>query len=283
MFKFFSKKTVLLVCLAITLTGTAITGFSSTDTVRDLQNKPQIVKTVFKDCLGREVTIQANPKRILALTSAAMQALYSINIEPVGKVDDYTITEEGKKLPGVGMSKSINIEAVYSLKPDLILASSRFHANLEKELAQCGAVIFYFDPENIGDIPLIGMSTYFGALLDREELAYKYVLSVFETAEKLKSQLATTNIKTGVVLQATDTITAAQSATSYGSMLSLLGIENIVPDGLPNASKSSFVAFDIEAIIKSNPDIIFIVAPSNNQENNRKLLERYKKIQNGVI
>ena len=85
-----------------------------------------------KDDLGREVTIPENPQRVLALTSAAMQAVVNSGAMPVGKVEDYRISEKGMALPSVGRADSINIEAVYALKPDLIVASSRFHAALKE-------------------------------------------------------------------------------------------------------------------------------------------------------
>lgn len=229
------------------------------------------------DELGREVAIPENPQKILALTSATMQALYNIGITPVGKVDDYKVTEEGIALPSVGTASDINIESVYALKPDLIIASSRFHAALKEELEQSGAVVYYFDPDKVGDIPVVEVTAYIGKLLGKEDVADGYVQSVFAMADELKDKIASeTEVKTGIVIQDGDTITAAQSASSYGSMLSLLGIENIVPDDLPNAKKSSFVSFDVETIIANNPDIIFIMTSSKDAENNKAILEKYK-------
>lgn len=229
------------------------------------------------DELGREVTIPEDPQKVLALTSAVMQALYNIGVEPVGKVEEYKVTEEGSALPSVGKTQEINIEAVYALNPDLIIASSRFHAALKEELEQSGAVVYYFDPDKVGEIPLVELTPYIGKLLGKEDVADEYVQSVHAMADELKERISTeTGIKTGIVIQDGDTVTAAQSASSYGSMLSLLGIENIVPDDLPNAKKASFVSFDVETIIASNPDVIYIMTASKDAENNKAILKKYK-------
>jgi len=229
------------------------------------------------DELGREVTIPENPAKVLALTSAAMQALFNIGITPVGKVDNYKVTEEGEALPSVGTAANVNIEAVYALKPDLIIASSRFHSGLEEELEKTGAVVYYFDPDKVGDVPVVEVTGYVGKLLNKEDMAEQYVQSVFTVADELKEKIASeTDIKTGIVIQDGDTIAAAQNASSYGSMLTILGIDNIVPDNLPNAKKASFVPFAVEAILSGDPDIVFIKTSSNDAENNRAILKKFK-------
>jgi len=226
------------------------------------------------DELGREVTIPENPEKILALTSAVMESLFNNGITPVGKVDEYKVRQEGIELPSVGATQSVNIEAIYALEPDLIIASSRFHSAIEEELEQTGAVVYFFDPDKVGDVPVVDLTVYIGKLLGTEATAQTYVDSVYELAEGLKAQIADANIKTGVFIQDGDTVTAAQTASSFGSMLTLLGIENIVPDDLAGSSKASFVAFDIETILASNPDVVLIVTTSKDADK-QQILQKY--------
>lgn len=234
-------------------------------------------KNTVTDELGRNVTIPENPQKILALTSATMQALLNIGITPIGKVDEYKVTEEGMALPSVGTPSNVNIEAVYALQPDLIIASSRFHSSLEQELEKSGAVVYYFDPDKVGDIPVVDVTSYIGKLVSKEDIAEQYVQSVYAAVNEFKKKIASeTDIKTGIVIQDGDTIVAAQNASSYGSMLTLLGIDNIVPDNLPNATKSSFVPFDVETILASNPDLVLIMTSSKDAENNKVILEKFK-------
>lgn len=267
---------------AVLILALALSGCSSNSQVKpanssaDQPGDSQTKNTV-TDELGREVTIPENPQKVLALTSAAMQALCNIDITPVGKVEDYKVTEKGIALPSVGTAASVNIEAIYALKPDLIIASSRFHSALEEELEQSGAVVYYFDPDKVGDIPVVEVTTYIGKLLGKESAAKQYVQSVYAAADKFKEKIASqTGIKTGIVIQDGDTVSAAQNASSYGSMLTLLGIKNVVPDNLPNAKKASFVAFDVETILASNPDLVLIMTTSKDAENNKAILGKYK-------
>ncbi|PIE35231.1 hypothetical protein CSA56_05100 [candidate division KSB3 bacterium] len=246
----------------------AFTGYSSTS---DAETTRVVV-----DELGREITIPENPQRVLGLTSAAMEAVYNLGLKPVGKIAEYKVRKEGMKLPSVGKAQSVNIEAIYALAPDLIIANSRFHAVLEDELEGSGAAVYFFDPEKAGDIPFVELTAYIGRVLNRVDAGEAFVASAFAQAEKLAAQIAEKRgFKTGIMLRVGEKVLAAQSASSFGSMLSLLGIKNIVPANLPNAKKSSFVMYDIEQIVADNPDVIFLIAQSKDQEANAQMLQQF--------
>lgn len=239
--------------------------------------QPEVETKVVVDELSRSVVIPKDPQRVVALTSAVMQSLYNIGMAPVGRVEEYRVTKEGMSLPSVGRTSAINIEAVYALEPDLIIASSRFHAALKESLEQSGAAVFFFDPDKVGDISVVDLTAYIGNLLGREEEAKKYVQSIYSLAQELRAGIVEPlGIKSAVMIQDGDTITAAQTASSYGAMLRLLGLENIVGANLPGAGRASFVTYNIETILQQNPDVIFIVASSNNAASNQALLEKFE-------
>lgn len=228
------------------------------------------------DELRREVVIPENPERILGLTSAVIESLFDLGLSPVGKVEEYKIREEGMALPSVGLQQDLNMEAIYDLEPDLIIASSRFHAGIEEELVGSGAVVYFFDPAQVGDIPVVELRQYLGSLLGREAEGEAFVSALFAKSDELKAKTEAAGIETGVVMKMGETVLCAQSASSFGSMLKLLGIENIVTDDLPNASKASFVKYDAEKIVTDNPDVVILLAVSNEQEANNQMLEEFK-------
>lgn len=209
------------------------------------------------DSLGRTVVIPNNPKRILALNSAAMEALFDLGITPVGKVESYKIREEGIALPSVGTPSEVNVEAVCQLEPDLIFAHSRFHSGHIEELEMSGAVVYCFNPDDIDST----LTMHLGKVLGKEEAARKYDAEYEQLCARLREEVQSAEvIRTGIIIQNSDTIKAAQTASGYGALLKGLGIKNIVPDDLPNASKSSFLDFDLETIIEADPDLILVVS-----------------------
>lgn len=234
------------------------------------------IKTLV-DELGRTVIIPKNPERVLGLTSAVMEALFNIGVTPVGKVEEYKIREEGIALESVGMTKSLNMEKIYELEPDFIIASSRFHATIENELELADCPIYFFDPDATGEISIVDLTPFVGELLGKPDAGDKYKLQIMGIGNDLKEEIsALGGYETGMIIRTGDTITSAQRSSGYGALLILLGIENIVPDNLPNAKKSPYVSYDVEQIIKDNPDVIFVIAPGKDSDANKAILEDIK-------
>lgn len=232
-------------------------------------------KTVVDD-LGREVTIPPNPQKILALNSARMEELFNLGVTPAGKVDEYKIRQEGMDLPSVGSSTNVNIEAIYQLKPDLIIAHSRNQGSIVDALEETGFPVYYFDPVVDTDTSEDDVLMFLADLLGKKKEAQEYLDYINAFAEDYKNKVAEqTDIKTAVIIRDGDTITAAQTASGFGAVLTSLGLENVVPEGLPGSSASTFVAFDIETILDKNPDVVLVMATSNDKEQNQALLKKY--------
>ncbi len=229
------------------------------------------------DELGRNVEIPENPQKVLGLTSAVMEALFNVGVTPIGKVEEYKIRDEGKKLPSVGMTKTLNIEKICKLEPDFIIASSRYHASMKNELELAGCPVYFFDPDSTGEISIVDLTPFIGELLGKSDAGKEYKSKIMTLSDDLKKKISKIGgYETGMIIKTGDTITSAQKSSGYGALLMMLGIENIVPDNLPNAKKSPYVAYDVEQIIKDNPDVVFVIAPSKDAKSNKAILNDIK-------
>ena len=230
------------------------------------------------DHAGQEVDIPEFHDAVVALNPLLMEGLFALGITPLGKVDEYRIRKEGVDLPSVGTQPNVDVESIYKLNPSLVIGHIRFHGNIAKTLRENGIAVYLVDPAKMGDNPMMDSVMFLGKLLRREAAAQEYADRTDDIAEKLRERImAETNIRSAIILQDGDRIAAAQNATSYGSVLTALGIGNIVPDDIPGSNKENFIAFDIETIIASDPDVVFIVASSNNAEQNRAAVEKYMR------
>lgn len=269
-----NSKIVVVISLLLLLSFTFVGCSSSNQTVENEENN--VIANVVTDHIGREVEIPENVERPIALTANLIEGLYSIGLEPVATVDNYNIREEAKELPSVGLQGNINIETIYAVNPDLIIAHSVHQGNLISSLEETGIPVFVYDAAKVGDSSLYDSARFLGELLNRKEEAENYVKSVEVHAADLKEKIANqTPLKTVVLLQDGDSITAAHPATGYGGVLKSLGLENIIPEDMPGASSETFVAYDIESIIAANPDIILIRPASNDQEQTKARLQMY--------
>lgn len=230
-----------------------------------LQEKNNSGETrVVADHLKREVTIPRHPKRVLALNPLMMEDLFCLGIKPVGKVDDFTHRVEAEDLPSVGFQQSPNIEMIHALKPDIIFAHTRAHVQLLKSLESTGAAVVFINP-SFGEDPLLDILKFIANVVNENDKAAAYVKKIDDLSKLLRKEINFCEADEALILQGgSETILAAQSGSFYGGLLSRLGIENIVPDGMPGAGKAAFISFDIEIITQKNPDIIFVTGNSKN-------------------
>lgn len=272
MYNTIRKHRIVSLCMVFVITILLFSGC-----VKNTASSPLTSEKTITDHMGRTVNIPENPEKILALQASIMESLFCIGITPVGKIDEYKIREEGVALPSVGSYTNVNIEAVYELHPDVIIANTRYQSSLLESLEATGATVIMVDPESIGEIPLIDSATYWGEVFHKTEKAREYTEYIKKIAGELKQRIKEeTNIHRVVIFQDGDTILAAQKTTSYGSILSLLGLENIVPDALPGSKDACLIPFDVETIIQEDPDMIFVIASSNDAEQNKAIIQKYK-------
>lgn len=230
------------------------------------------------DHAGREVIIPNNPQRIVPLTASLIEGLFAIGITPVTKVDNYNTREEAASLPSAGLQANVNMEVIYNAKPDLIIAQSRHHMQMIELLESSGAAVFVYDPAKLDTNPLFNLALFLGDLLDRENEAAQYVAQVNQTADELKQKIQSeTNLKSAVVIEDSDTVRAAQNASSYGTIINSLGLKNIVPDGMPGSNEQGLIPFDMETIVKADPDIILIIASVKDPDYKKQVIDKFKK------
>jgi iron complex transport system substrate-binding protein len=117
---------------------------------------------------GTEVTIPADPARIVSLTPAATETLFAIGVGDrlVGKVEDFSLyPPEAASVPDVARFGSVDVELIVGLGTELVIAGgSNFNPpEAIAKLRQLGVpVLVLFAPDlgtAIADIALIGRAT----------------------------------------------------------------------------------------------------------------------------
>ena len=75
----------------------------------------------FKDALGREISVPAPPKRLIALAPNLTEILYALGLgdRVVGVTNHCNYPPEASLKPKVGSYIHLNVEQIISLSPDL--------------------------------------------------------------------------------------------------------------------------------------------------------------------
>jgi len=122
------------------------------------------------DDLGREVTISAVPERIVSLAPSNTEVLFALGLEDkvVGVTPYCNYPEVVVEKEGVGgpQGKSIEIERIIALQPDLILAAEINGMDVINALEELGFPVFAMKSTDLGDV--LGDITTIGELTDRE-------------------------------------------------------------------------------------------------------------------
>ncbi|MFN4151160.1 MAG: ABC transporter substrate-binding protein [Candidatus Sericytochromatia bacterium] len=93
---------------------------------------PVFANSEVKDFFGRAINIPAKPQRIISLTPATTEILFSLDLKNkiIGVTSDCNYPEEATKKEKIGKFGFINLEKVISLKPDLIIATKDMNNQL---------------------------------------------------------------------------------------------------------------------------------------------------------
>jgi len=214
------------------------------------------------DHMGRSVEIPATPRNILALNPNMMEFLYILGYSPVGKVEEYELRAEGAALPSVGRQNTVNVEAVYGLKPDLIFGNVGHIAPIMGVLEQTGAAVVALDAKRNEDA-LLGVLYVMAEALGKESAAAEYKTLfdsvVEESARRVREKHP--DVRSVLILQGgVESVLAFMPGNFHSDLVARLGLRNIVPTDFSRASKEvpSAIVFDLETIVAADPDVIFI-------------------------
>lgn len=109
----------------------------------------------FRDSLGRKVTLQARPERIVSLAPSLTEILFFLGLgkKVVGVTQFSDYPPEANLKPKVGSYINLNVEKIISLSPDLVIGTADGNkSGIVDILAQAGIPVYIINPRNIRDV-----------------------------------------------------------------------------------------------------------------------------------
>lgn len=256
------KKAFTILLLAVMLT---FCGCSAT--VKENDNTENTI--TFTDALGREVTVEKNPRRTATLIGSFADVWVLAGGEVCATVED-AWDDFDLSLPGavnLGGAHSPSFEALLSSNPDFVIASASTSADVEmkEQLEKAGITVAYFDVDNFDDY--LSMLSICTDITGRKDLYEKNGLEIKAEIDKIKSDFEEKNVpdekKTVLILRASAGFVKAKGSdgTILGEMLSDLGCINIA-----DSDKTMLEDLSVESVIKNEPYRIFVVTMGDDTE-----------------
>ena len=115
--------------------------------------KPSIIK--INDDMGREISFEGKPRRVISLAPNVTEFLYALNCESeiVGITKWCVIPEGSPQKEIIGDLLSVNYEKMLSLKPDVVIITVEGNTkDLFTKIESLGLKIFVSNPRNITGI-----------------------------------------------------------------------------------------------------------------------------------
>jgi len=218
----------------------------------------------FVDALGREVTVESCD-RVASLIGSFSDMWLLAGGNLVAAVDDswdvteLSISSEAVK---IGTMLSVNTELLLASAPDFVIASANTDAQVQlKDLfEQSGITVAYFDVLNFDDY--LKVLEIFTNITGREDLYKTNGLDIKEQIDELLKRVDGSKPTVLFLRAASSNVKAKGSeGTVGGEMLKSLGCINIA-----DSDTSLLKDLSMEAIVKADPDYIFVTTQGDNTE-----------------
>ena len=121
------------------------------------------------DLLGRQITVNEEPKRIIGISPTAMEMLYKVGGKAVGRDSGSKWETSIEALPSVGGAYNPNIEAIVELTPDLIVIEALTQGHMADMLASTRAPIVAVRAASVKDVK--DSLILLGKAIDKEDKA----------------------------------------------------------------------------------------------------------------
>ena len=203
---------------------------------------------------GTQVTIPAEPQKVVSLTPATTEILFAIGAgdRVVGKVEDIAnFPPEAADIPVVATFSGVDVEQIVALEPDLVISAGAglTQGDAVEQLRRADIPVLVTYPTSIdgalAGIRLIGEAT--GLTDTAESLA----IGMEQRIDELERLAATASARPRVFyeIDVTGGIFTPPADSIYGEMFTLAGAEPISGNASYSISLEELVAADPEVIL----------------------------------
>jgi iron complex transport system substrate-binding protein len=264
------------VAMLLLAAGAPALGVAGATATQDADCSFPVTKT---DASGHEVTVDAEPERVVTLNPSAAQTMWQIGgkekVVGVSQFGDYLGGAEDLPTVTSGYPSSVNVEKVIELQPDLVLAPNTIANDSVRQLRDAGLTVYRFEmASSIEDVyektQLIGQLS--GECAGAEETVAQMRTDVENVEQAVDGQE-----RPKVYYHMSGGFTAGPN-TFIGKIIETAGGHNIAAD--VNASRPYF-EISGEVVVQQDPEWVVVSAqPGNLGKNPRSYIPDDSVIRN---
>ena len=209
----------------------------------------------YTDQTGRELALPKLPERIISLVPSQTELLYDLGLEDeVIGITKFCVHPDHwfRSKKRIGGTKNVNISAVASLKPDLIIANKEENSKEQILLLERIAPVWVTDIKNM--VEAIEMILHIGMITGKSSEAIKItteIRSKFVDLVSWRAEHQLPSYKTAYLIWK-DPYMVAGGDTFIDQMLQLSGWNNLF------ANKERYPTVTIEELILQKPELLLL-------------------------
>lgn len=208
---------------------------------------------VFTDMIGNKVVVNYPPRRIVSLVPSQTELLYDLGLdEEVVGITKFCVHPETwfRSKKRVGGTKTVHIDIVKSLQPDLIIANKE--ENTKEQIEELSTIY----PTWVSNIQTIGeglsMIREVGVLVNREDQANTIVRDIQHGLSAFKKPLRQVREKRVAYFIWRNPWMCAGGDTFISDMISHMGWTNVLAD------KMRYPEVTLDELKDKNVDIVLL-------------------------
>ncbi len=218
-----------------------------------------------RDNLGRELKIAQQPKRIVSLSPSNTEILFAIGAGPevvgVTKYCNYPPeAAQGREIVGGFSAKSLSVEKIIALKPDIVFAAGGIQKSVIEALDAAKVPVFALEPTDFAGVYTSILAA--GNITGHQKQAEQVVADMKARTEKVAAAVASIpqDQRAKVFYEVWDEpLTTAGPGTFIGQVIQTAGGVNIYAD-----VQEQYPVVSAETVVERNPDVI--LGPSSHGE-----------------
>lgn len=215
---------------------------------------PSLYPMTVTDMAGREVTLAAEPQRIVSLAPSNTEILYALGLgaRVVGVTEFCNYPPAAAQKPKIGGFSDVNTEKVVEAQPDLILVASIHIPEVLPALEELGFTVLVLDARDLPGV-LEGIRLV-GKVAAQEEAAESLTAQMQQRADAVAQAVAGRE-RPRVYWELDSTLWTAGPGSFVQDLIERAGGQNIAAD-----AERAWVQLNAETIIAADPEVIFLAS-----------------------
>ena len=213
----------------------------------------------FTDDLGRQVTLDTVPQRIVSVSPACTEIVFALGLgdQVVGVTEYCNYPEEALNKPKIGTFTSPNLEVIMAQDPDLVLATAGVQSDMVERMEEMGLKVYVVNPSTFADTVAIIRDV--GSLTGKEAEAGRIADDMQQRADEITGAVRSAAAAGGVSPKVFYEIFYENNVWTAGrdSILSDL-IRMAGGTNLGDADSADYYEFSVESLIAGNPDVYLV-------------------------